>query len=160
MTLGIATIIQGSPLTSGHLSPCVGGQWRSVSAVSIRPAITIYSILFDRNPPMTQRQRPEGKLDRSWTMTRTERTRPTSRERVCSSSMMSGGTPRRRRGALLSLVLAPVVVQRERTWVTSGSNIFVSSGPKTETGSCGRTKVAGSTTGSGRRSRRPRAGRS
>lgn len=33
-------------------------------------------------------------------------------------------------------------------------------GQRTETGSCGRTKVAGSTTGSGRRSRPPKAGRS
>lgn len=69
-----------------------------------------------RNLPMTQRQRPGGKLDRSWTMTRTGRTRPTSRERVCSSNMMSGGTPRRRSGTHPS---RPQVIQHQRTLVSS-----------------------------------------
>lgn len=78
----------------------------------------------------TQRRRREGYLDRSWTTTRTGRTRPTSRGRACSSSTTSGDTLRRRRGL------------------------------KVGTESCGRTRVAGTTTGSGRRSRRPKAARS
>uniref|UniRef100_A0A8C9XGT8 Casc3 exon junction complex subunit n=1 Tax=Sander lucioperca TaxID=283035 RepID=A0A8C9XGT8_SANLU len=84
----------------------------------------------DRSLRTTPRQRRGGNRGRSSTMTRTGRTRPTSRGRVCSSSTMSEDTLRRRRDR------------------------------KVETGSCGRTRVAGSTTASGRRNRRPRAARS
>lgn len=54
--------------------------------------------VLHRNPPTTQKPRPQEKLDRSWTMTRTGKTRLTSPERACSLNTMSGGTPRRRRG--------------------------------------------------------------
>lgn len=47
---------------------------------------------------MTQRRRPGGGRVRSWTTTRTGRTRPTSPGRVCSSSTTSAATPRRRSG--------------------------------------------------------------
>lgn len=103
----------GEPLKPGHLSHeltvnsprrsalCLS-RWHQASRDSERHKDGL-DLIPHRNPPMTRRRRPEGKPDRSWTMTRTERTRPTSRGRVCSSSMMSGGTPRRRSGTHLSL---------------------------------------------------------
>lgn len=106
-----------------------------------------------RSRPTTRKLRPQERLDRSWTMTRTEKTRPTSPERACSSSTMSGATPRRRRGTQPG--------PTRRTPPRRGpSHTSLFADPRHETGSCGRTRAAGSTTGSGRRSRPPKAGRS
>lgn len=86
-----------------HLLNAVGvrpveTQKASLEACSCTLHKDLHKPVLHRSRPTTQKRRPPEKLDRSWTTTRTEKTRLTSRERVCSSSMMSGGTPRRRRG--------------------------------------------------------------
>lgn len=94
-----------SKTSSTSSTPLVSDQWRlrrpvwrRAPAASIKLHKDLHQPVLHRSRPTTQKRRPLEKLDRSSTTTRTEKTRLTSRERVCSSNMMSGGTPRRRRG--------------------------------------------------------------